>query len=151
MKKTLIIALLAFLCHFQATSQEVKKDRIKAYKTAYLTQQLDLSVKEAEKFWPVYNEYDKKLFILKVEKVRKEKHRIRQLGGPDSLSENDAEEIVFSMLKTEKEASLTRENMYQELSKVLGPKKLLKLYQAEMNFNKRLLIDYKKRNTMRDK
>ena len=149
MKKTLIIALLTFICHFQATAQEGKKDRIKAYKTAYITEQLDLSVKEAEKFWPIYNEFDKKLFILKVEKGRKERRRIRELGGPENISDNEATEIIFSMLSREKEASVTRENMYKELSKVLGPQKLLKLYQAEMNFNKRLLIEYKKRNSMR--
>ena len=41
----------------------------------------------------------------------------------------------------------TREEMYEALSKTLNPVKLLKLYQAEMNFNKRLLHEYKKGKT----
>lgn len=118
---------------------------MKAFKTAYITDELELSVKEAEKFWPVYNKYDRKLFSLKVEKARKERHRIKELGGPENVSDEEATKIVFNMLDAEKEASVTREKMYKDLSKILPPPKLLALYQAEMNFNKRLLSEYRKR------
>ena len=47
----------------EVSAQEGGKERIRAYKTAYITQELDLSSSEAEKFWPVYNEYDKKIGI----------------------------------------------------------------------------------------
>ena len=133
------------LCFEANAQQQGQKERIKAYKTAYITEKLDLSVKEAEKFWPVYNEYDKELFSLKVEKSRKEKHRIKELGGPENVSDKEATEIVFNMLGNEKEAAITREKMYQDLSKNLSPTKLLILYQAERNFNKRLLSEYRKK------
>jgi hypothetical protein len=145
MNKTIIIAILAFTFCLKLSAQQGGKERMKAFKTAYITDELDLSVKEAEKFWPVYNQYDKKLFSLKVEKGRKERHRIKELGGPENVSADEATSIVFSMLKAEKEASVTREKMYKDLSKILSPNKLLALYQAEMNFNKRLLSEYRKR------
>jgi hypothetical protein len=145
MKKILIIAVLLFALCIKANAQQGGKERMKAFKTAYITEELDLTVKEAEKFWPVYNKYDKKLFSLKVEKARKERHRIKELGGPENVSDEEATKIVFSMLDTEKEASVTREKMYKDLSKILPPTKLLTLYQAEMNFNKRLLSEYRKR------
>lgn len=145
MNKTLIISILFFTFCLQGIAQQDRKERFKAYKTGYITQELDLSVKEAEKFWPIYNEFDKKLFALKVEKGRKERHRIKEMGGPDNLSEKEATNIVFAMLNAEKQASVTRETMYKELSKVLAPAKLLKLYHAEMSFNKRLLSEYRKR------
>ena len=34
---------------------------MKALKTAHITDQLDLTSAEAEKFWPIYNEFDAKL------------------------------------------------------------------------------------------
>ncbi len=139
------MAILVFAFYSEAKAQQGGKERMKAFKTAYITDELDLTVKEAEKFWPVYNEYDKKLFSLKVEKGRKERHRIKELGGPENISDDEATRIVFSMLNTEKEASVTREKMYRDLSKILPPSKLLALYQAEMNFNKRLLSEYRKR------
>jgi len=141
----MIIALLVFAFYTKTNAQQGGKERMKAFKTAYITEELDLTVKEAEKFWPVYNKYDKKLFSLKVEKGRKERHRIKELGGPQNVSDQEATTIVFSMLSAEKEASVTREKMYKDLSKILSPTKLLTLYQAEMNFNKRLLSEYRKR------
>lgn len=141
----MIIALLVFAFCTKTNAQQGGKERMKAFKTAYITEELDLTVKEAEKFWPVYNKYDKKLFSLKVEKGRKERHRIKELGGPQNVSDQEATTIVFSMLSAEKEASVTREKMYKDLSKILSPTKLLTLYQAEMNFNKRLLSEYRKR------
>ena len=145
MNKTIIIALLALAFCVKVSAQKGGKERMKAFKTAYITDELDLSAKEAEKFWPVYNQYDKKMFKLKVERARKDRHRIKEVGGPENLSDEEATSIIFGMLNSEKEASVTREEMYKELSKVLSPAKLLALYQAEMNFNKRLLHEYRKR------
>jgi hypothetical protein len=39
-----------------------KKDQIKALKVAFFTTELDLSTKEAEKFWAIYNTFDDKQF-----------------------------------------------------------------------------------------
>ena len=144
MNKTIIIALIAFIFCLKVSAQQGGKERIKAFKTAYITEQLDLSVEEAEKFWPVYNQYDKELFKLKIERGRKDRRRIKEVGGPENLSDEEATSIIFGMLNSEKEASVTREKMYNELSKILSPAKLLALYQAEMNFSKRLLSEYRK-------
>lgn len=139
------MAFLILVFSKEVSAQEGGKERMKAYKTAYITQELDLSSGEAEKFWPVYNKYDKRMFQLKVEKVRREKHRIKELGGPENLSDSDASKTLFDMLALEQEAAKTKEEMYKELSKVLPPVKLMTLYVAEMNFNKRLLSEYRKR------
>lgn len=125
-------------------AQERGRERIKAYKTAYITQELDLSSKEAEKFWPIYNQYDKKLFELKVREVKKSKQLIKEAGGPDALNDEEAQNVLSKMLSTEKEASIAREKMYTKLSKVLTPQKLLKLYNVENNFNRKLLMEYRK-------
>lgn len=144
MNKAFIMAVMALMLTTGLIAQERGKDRIKAYRTAYITQELDLSSKEAEIFWPVYNEYDKKIFSLRVEQMRKERSRIRDLGGPEMLSDEEASKTLNKMLASEKEITKTRDEMYKALSKILTPTKLLKLYHAEMNFNKRLLSEFKK-------
>ena len=144
MNKALIMAVIALMLSTGLIAQERGKERIKAYRTAYITQELDLSSREAEKFWPVYNEYDKKIFNLRVVKMRKEKSRIKELGGPEMLSDEEASKTLNMMLDSEKEITKTREEMYKTLSKILTPSKLLKLYHAEMSFNKRLLSEFKK-------
>ena len=144
MNKALIMAVIALMLSTGLIAQERGKERIKAYRTAYITQELDLSSKEAEKFWPVYNEFDKKIFNLRVVKMRKERSRIKELGGPEMLSDEEASKTLNVMLVSEKEITKTREDMYKALSKILSPTKLLKLYHAEMSFNKRLLSEFKK-------
>lgn len=53
MKTTIKIVLFLFVTTFTfgQTPQE-KKDKIKALKVAYITEKLDLTTEEAQKFWP---------------------------------------------------------------------------------------------------
>lgn len=150
MSKTLIVALLALIFCKEAYAQKGHHERIKAYKTAYITEELDLTSAEAEKFWPIYNEYHDKIFNSKILLVKKERRRINELGGPESLSDEDASKSLSTMMDYEDEAMKTRKKMYGELSGVLSPVKLLKLHLAEMNFGKKLLSDYRKRRAQEE-
>jgi len=51
-----------------------KFEKVKALKTAFITDRLDLSSDEAEKFWPVYNQYEKELHqLIKIIEVDEDK------------------------------------------------------------------------------
>lgn len=147
MDRVFITVFIALFLSTGLLAQQRGKERMKAYKTAYITEQLDLSSAEAEVFWPVYNKYEKKIFELRVVNMRKERSRVKELSGSDAISEEEASKFLSTMLSLENEVIKTREEMYEALSKTLNPIKLLKLYQAEMNFNKRLLHEYKKGKT----
>jgi hypothetical protein len=143
--KTIIITLFLIIGFWgNSNAQENHRERIKAYKTAYITQELDLSSKEAEKFWPIYNDYEKKIFSLRVLKVREEHNSIKNHGGFEELSDKEAKEALNNLIQNEKEIIKIKEELYKELSGVLPPVKTLKLYKAEMGFNKKLLSQYKK-------
>ena len=143
--KNIIITLFLILGFWgTCNAQENHRERIKAYKTAYITQELDLSSKEAEKFWPVYNDYEKKLFSLRVLKVREERNRIKDQGGFENLSDKEAKEALNTLIQNDKEIIQIKEKLYKDLSDVLSPVKILKLHKAEMDFNKKLLSQYKK-------
>lgn len=126
-------------------AQENHRERIKAYKTAYITQELDLSSKEAEKFWPIYNDYEKQIFSVKVQRVREARKKINEQGGIDALSDKEAKAALDKFLQNEKEVIILKESLYKELSSVLSSVKMLKLYKAETDFSKKLLSDYRKR------
>lgn len=144
MKNIFFLITLSLIFCSSAFSQDRNKQKIKAYKTAYITQELDLDSKEAEKFWPIYNDYEKRIFHVRLEKMRNEKKRIQDLGGPEALIDEDAKNTLFLMIGWEKEVVDTREEMYKKLSEILSPVKLLKLYHTELNFNKRLLRELRK-------
>lgn len=125
-------------------------ERIKAFKTGYLTQELDLSSAEAEKFWPIYNEYEKKMFELRIDKRRAEREKMNQMGGPEALSDKEASDFLKSLFENEGEALEMKRNLYRDLEKILTPKKLLILYKAEADFNRRLLSEFRRRGPNRE-
>jgi hypothetical protein len=124
-------------------------ERVKAFKTGYLTQELDLSPAEAEKFWPIYNTYEKKIFELRVEKRKAERDKMNSMGGPEALSDAQATDFLQGLFENEAEVLKTKQELYKELGTVLSPKKLLILYKAESDFNRRLLSEFKRRGPNR--
>lgn len=110
--------------------------KIEAQKISYITQQLELSPEEAQKFWPLYNEMNKKKDAFHKE--------FRQLfrdlkRGSENLTEDDLIKISDRMaeLKVEK-AKMEREYHYK-YKKVLSAKQILDLHLAEKQFQGMLL------------
>ncbi|MDR0415602.1 MAG: hypothetical protein LBH84_09375 [Prevotellaceae bacterium] len=120
-----------------AVKQQRRKQRqeqMQARKIAYFTAQLELTPDEAERFWPVYNEYWKKrddLFSERNKLIRKAKH--------DKMDDKKASQTVQLLMDNlQNDVSLMRE--YREkFAGVLSPQKLLKYYVAEESFKVELL------------
>ena len=56
---------------------ELPQERVKAAKVAYLTRELGLSPQEAERFWPVYNEFENRRDDLRHDRLD-HRHRDRK-------------------------------------------------------------------------
>ena len=149
MTKTLhfILFLLLITTNICAQQKE-KRENIKLLKTAYITDALDLTSAEAEKFWPVYNIYSEKIQNLKFSMESGKHRKINSVGGIEQLSEEQAKKLIDESLKTELEISSNKTKMTIELSKILSAKKILKLQKAERDFNRRMLQEYGKRRRM---
>jgi hypothetical protein len=72
MKKYLLILTLllgsfsmAFAQENQPADEQTKQERIKALYVAYVTQQLQLTPDEAQKFWPVHTQFETDLKAVK--------------------------------------------------------------------------------------
>ena len=74
MKTKIIYPILFLLISSFSFSQgfKEKKGKVKALKIAYITEELDLTTEEAQKFWPIYNAFDDKQSELRHEKMAKE-------------------------------------------------------------------------------
>lgn len=79
MKKGIVILLIGItsILNAQPQSELTKKQAIESLKIAFLSRQLSLTPEEAQKFWPVYNQYDDE-----IKKLRKE----HQLAKKDELA-----------------------------------------------------------------
>jgi len=154
MKKIFLITIFFTLSISSAFAQHRhggNKERIRAFKTAFITERLDLSPKEAEKFWPVYNKYTESLYNLKIVELRKEQMKIREKGGINALTDQEAGDFLQILVKNEKKQSDIKLKLFNDLKKILPPKKILLLYQAERDFNRKLLEEYRRKHAARRK
>lgn len=148
MKKTLLYTLFLLIISFAGFSQQMNREKIKLLKTSYITDALDLTQDEAEKFWPVYNKYTDKIQKSKFQLESQFFKNIRNSGGIDSISEEEASKILEASIALEKEISSDKVEMMNALKKVLPAKKIIKLQKAERDFNRRVLQEYGKRKRM---
>ncbi|MCJ8291852.1 MAG: hypothetical protein HRT58_17440 [Crocinitomicaceae bacterium] len=144
---TIAVALFSFYGLSQSGhKQQSKKDKIEQLKIAFITKELDLSVEEAEKFWPVYNDMS--------DALRKEKKARRQKGKElkenfDTLSEDEIEKKAIEILDSEiTEAKLKKEHT-GKIAKIIGYKKAVQLLNIEQRFKKELLRKLNERQGQR--
>lgn len=114
-------------------------ERIKAQKVAYITDELDLTSQEAEKFWPIYNSFEKKIHQLRVVDRKAMIEKIDQKGGIDQLTDKEVKKMSLELIERREAIFKTKKEKNEKLSQVLSAKKFLKLQVSEKGFNKRML------------
>ncbi|WP_396197039.1 sensor of ECF-type sigma factor [Flavobacterium sp.] len=135
--------LLPFLLLFVSTvsfSQGFrgKKEKVKALKVAYITDELNLTPEEAQRFWPIYNAFDDKQAELRHEKMKAILDRFEP-GSVEKLSEKEASSLLIQMELIEDNLFALRKKFIKELQAVLPAKKIIRLKKAEDDFNRQLL------------
>jgi hypothetical protein len=111
-------------------------ERVQALKVAFITQRLDLTSAEAEKFWPIYNEYqDQREAVRKQQQANRQKVREQA----DQLSEQELLRLADEEISLRKKDVDLQAEMHEKLKKVIPAKKLAQLYVAEEDFKKELL------------
>ncbi|MBK9192187.1 MAG: hypothetical protein IPM77_12125 [Crocinitomicaceae bacterium] len=134
----LVIAVLSSALIFaqpKDNPKQQKEEYIRTQKIAFISTELALTPEEAEKFWPVYNEYDAAL-----EKIREErKGYMKELKTINDLTGERAYELTAAILDTDiKEASIRKEYL-AKFAEVLDDKKAAKVFYAEEKFKRELL------------
>ncbi|WP_156772360.1 sensor of ECF-type sigma factor [Urechidicola croceus] len=143
--KIFFILMLVFSINTSTYAQKHDANRFKTLKVGYITETLDLTSKEAEKFWPIYNEHQEKIHQLRIIESTQLKLKIRRNGGIDSLSESEAKQILARFIEIDAEIQKEQSELYENLKNVIPPKKILKLLRAEHDFNRRILEQLRKR------
>lgn len=123
-----IIMFLTMSPELIAQDRREHYQRIEAIKVAFITKKLDLTTEEAQKFWPVYNNYQKELMEL----MRKRRED-RQKTGIDPNDKINADLAYESRM-------LDLKKKYKKLYlKAIPAEKVLLVYQAEREFREHLI------------
>lgn len=144
MKKTLI-ALLTFLVCLSAFAQRPNKEKLKAYKIAHITEQLDLTAKEAQAFWPIYNEHEDAR-----EKLQEAANITRKKENIEKFTEAEAKVFLDKISKMEEERFKMNKAYQTKLLQVLTAKKVIALMQADRSFRQKMLKEWKNRHRGKD-
>ncbi len=134
----LLIAIISVSFFTSAFAQrgESKKDEIESYKIAFITKRLDLSPDEAEKFWPVYKQYQDELKELR---SRNRKALVNVYQNIETMSDADIAKVLDDELAfKQNELNVTKKYLPQ-FKTVLPVKKVAKLFKAEEDFKTELL------------
>lgn len=147
MKKLIFISFLTIFSFVILSAQEKHGpgpgmfEKIKAEKISFFTSKLDLTPAEAQAFWPVYNEYEKKKFD-----IQRKIHDFERM--PDekfaSLSDSEIEKLTNSYIESFELEGNLRKEYHKQFMKILPLKKVLLMYRTENEFRSHLIREFRK-------
>ena len=135
-----MLAVFLLTTSFFFAQRKPDREKIKSLKVAFITERLDLSSKEAEAFWPIYNDYEEKR-----ETLRQKKHdQIRsKIKNASELSEKEAQDLLEKYIVFEEEEDALEKDFLKTVSKVISAKKSLLMLRSEDEFKRQLIKQYR--------
>lgn len=119
------------------------QDRIRAEKVSFITEKLELTPSEAQKFWPLYNEMERDRW--EAQKARRElEQRVHEVEEKNLSNEEITQLTRDFSSSMEKEGELYIK-YNEEFLKILAPVKVLKLYRSENEFRIYMIRKYRDR------
>lgn len=110
------------------------QDKIKAARIAFITEKLELTPAEAERFWPIYREFTNKRVELKQQFEQARKNPV-----PKEKVEQHDKDLVELGFKLKQEELNLEKDYSQRMLNIIPAQKLMALKNAEDDF-RRLLI-----------
>ena len=137
MKRVVIFLLvIASLPLTRLIAQNTNLEKLNAYKIGFFTKRLNLTHQEAEKFWPVYNEFQKEKNHVLVERVS----IITDFNQNEStLNDTQLTELGDKLVGIIDSESRLAIQFHEKLKKVLPPAKVIRFYQTENQYKAQLL------------
>lgn len=137
---TLIILSTLIIPGLNAQDREERhrerREYYRSMKIAYFTEEMKFTPEEAEKFWPVYNEFDKKEH--EIEMRQREGWRKLDEDG-DDLTEKEAAELSELYVETLKQETEIQIDFHHKMLEILPVQKVMKIYITEVRFREHML------------
>lgn len=138
--KTILTLITALLITVNLNAQKPNKNKVKALKIAHLTEQLNLTTKEAQAFWPIYNAHEEARNNLR------EKHRSVSIDDYNTVTEAEAKVMLETLNKLGETKHKLEEEYFKKLKGLLSAKKIVKLIGAERTFRHKMIDEFKHRH-----
>lgn len=145
-KSILLVFLVLALCSSGFAQKPEKKNReprhpslekLEALRTKYVIKELALSDKELEKFTPMYAAYRKEHLAL-IGTSFKDHHSRPGAKEIKEMTDSEAKKFVERGILKQRQLLELKEKYIKKFSTILSSKKVALLFQAEMDFHKKL-------------
>jgi len=140
----LFLLIMMPMAVFAQDRQQDRKDKIETMHIAYLSEKLNLTSGEAEKFWPVYNEYK-----TEQDKLRKQRmdnvQAVIKANGVDNMSDADVQKLITDETDLETRQLDLRKVYITKFQQAIPIRKVAKFFIAEDEFKRYLLNQLRKR------
>ena len=144
MKNFILIILIAAINQMAFGQNQEMRQKIESARIALITERLDLTPEQAEKFWPLYNEFRKKNQALK-----KTYDEAKSELNPETATEEEKKAILNLGLKLKEEKVQLEKEYAQLMLNVISAEQLMALRKAEEDFRRMILQQIQKRRMQR--
>ncbi len=134
MKNLLSILFVFFFFVGLINAQENRQGRnarIEAMRATYITEKLELTVDEAQVFWPIFNEYEAKR-----KKIQKSVDRKKDI---EAMTDIEAEAFLTQSFVKDQQMLDLKRTYFERFKTVIPIKKIAKLPRIEKSFRQELL------------
>lgn len=141
--KHLFVTIGTVLCILSASAQPRDSKRFAAIeneKIAYITKELNLTTAEAQRFFPIYNQYSKDVWAIR---SQKKENTAPAPKGVKSFSKSSEKRDVLSY--DAKELDVKKEYR-KKFSEVIGAARASQFFEVEQNFRELLYKELQRRN-----
>ncbi|RYE30131.1 MAG: hypothetical protein EOP42_12820 [Sphingobacteriaceae bacterium] len=109
--------------------------KIETIKSDFLSDNMHLSNDEANKFWPVYNQYQQEMNVV-----------LHQKRQNMVNSKNNAQDIVKNNFEYDSKILTIKKHFNDEFSRILPPEKVMNFWKSERQFNEEMIKRLKNRH-----
>lgn len=119
---------------------KAEHEKIEKLKRSFFSEELDLNTKDSLAFWPIYDDYNKRL--RKLHHQIKSKYRCKENV---KLTESEYKKIIEEIIVLEKKEVNIKAEYMLKMGETIGYEKSIQLPCLEHEFRKRLLRELKER------
>jgi len=121
-----------------ASNDQILLEKIRADKKLMVASNMDLTESEAKAFWPVYDEYQDQLFLLR---IRIASWIDDYMKAYDEMSNEDAKKLLDEFVNIDTLALKLRKRYMPKFRQVIPEKKVARYFQIESKLQ--AALDYK--------
>jgi len=138
MKKLILSVIVLFSASVMISQtvddyMEVQRGVLKTEKKAIVAEAMQFTEAESTVFWPLYNEYNDKMYVLNTKVYNLIKDYAEHYG--ETMTNEKAVEIWTNSMKIEAELASLERTYFKKFQKILSGKKAARYFQLENKIN----------------